>query len=188
MIMENGLDLAKMLCEGHVCELFDFGQRFWRAPSTWLYPSQGSGPARFSRVSLLPSSSIAPHTGSFRVAMLSAHPGGRVLSAAVVRVLGPKMAEIPLVATRPSFRRQGFCRMLMQVTGDIALACCADAADQRHTESHTRHCSLAAPLNPPATSQELEQALSDMGVKTVVVSAMHGALGMWRKFGYTRMG
>ena len=38
---------------------------------------------------------------------------GKAVCAAVFRVFGPQMAEVPLVATRLEARRQGHARVLM---------------------------------------------------------------------------
>jgi N-acetylglutamate synthase-like GNAT family acetyltransferase len=39
---------------------------------------------------------------------------GRAVAAAVVRVFGSQLAELPLVATRPDARRQGHARVLVR--------------------------------------------------------------------------
>ena len=39
---------------------------------------------------------------------------GRAVAAAVVRVFGDQLAELPLVATRPDARRQGHARVLVR--------------------------------------------------------------------------
>jgi len=39
---------------------------------------------------------------------------GKPVAAAVLRVFGPQLAEVPLVATRHSARRQGHARVLMR--------------------------------------------------------------------------
>ncbi len=39
---------------------------------------------------------------------------GRAVAAAVVRVFGQQLAELPLVATRPDARRQGHARVLVR--------------------------------------------------------------------------
>ena len=47
------------------------------------------------------------------VSLSGASLQGKAVCAAVFRVFGPQMAEVPLVATRLEARRQGHARVLM---------------------------------------------------------------------------
>ena len=47
------------------------------------------------------------------VSLLGVCVQGKAVCAAVFRVFGPQMAEVPLVATRLEARRQGHARVLM---------------------------------------------------------------------------
>ena len=56
---------------------------------------------------------LLPLAGTFRVLLLRKR--GQLVSAAAVRAFGAKFAEVPFVATRDGYRREGHCRRLMQV-------------------------------------------------------------------------
>ena len=56
--------------------------------------------------------------GTFRVLLLRKR--GQLVSAAAVRAFGAKFAEVPFVATRDGYRREGHCRRLMQVSAASA--------------------------------------------------------------------
>ena len=60
-----------------------------------------------------PPARLPPPAGTFRVLLLRKR--GQLVSAAAVRAFGAKFAEVPFVATRDGYRREGHCRRLMQV-------------------------------------------------------------------------
>lgn len=49
---------------------------------------------------------------NFRTVVL--RRGGMLLSVATLRVLGPRFAELPYVATKEDMRRRGYCRTMVQ--------------------------------------------------------------------------
>jgi hypothetical protein len=52
---------------------------------------------------------------AFRLFVL--RKGGQVISVATLRVFGTLFAEIPFVATKEAYRREGYCRRLISVRG-----------------------------------------------------------------------
>jgi predicted GNAT family acetyltransferase len=49
--------------------------------------------------------------------------GDEIISAATIRLFGKKVAELPLVATRFSHRRQGMCRLLLTTLEQVGTSC-----------------------------------------------------------------
>jgi hypothetical protein len=131
--------------------------------------------------------------GTFRVVLLRKR--GIVVSAATVRAFGTRFAEVPFVATREGYRREGHCRRLMQVRAAVkqergmrrgtgSPPACPETGDQRAFCCDFLKCSVVLKLLPLPT-QELERVLLGIGVCHVIVPAMRGVLPMWlRKFGY----
>ena len=69
---------------------------------------------------LIPPARSSPHprwplAGTFRVLLLRKQ--GQVVGAATLRVFGQRFCEVPFVATREGYRREGNCRRLMRVGG-----------------------------------------------------------------------
>jgi GNAT superfamily N-acetyltransferase len=71
---------------------------------------------------------------------------GKAVCAAVFRVFGPQMAEVPLVATRAEARRQGHARVLMDAfekyfaSLGVASICLPSAQETIVTWTEVRAC------------------------------------------------
>lgn len=155
--MGNGLNLIDMLVDAHRSEAFHFGEG--EGEENWHAVLVASPVLPLLKISASP----VMRAGSFHVAMMRLSPPKVifVVAAAVVRVLGPKMAEIPFMATRECFRRRGFCRTLTRVcvsTGEGATARVIPAA------------------NPQAPIQPVFRSWS----RCCATSELSGSLWRWR--------
>lgn len=98
------------------------------------------------------------------------------------------------MATREGYRREGLCRILMQVRHAAFSGACV----QSNAWGLVRRCTpLPAAITPPSLppgmpghhprmAQELQKMLKSLGVRFMLLPAVPSVVGMWcHSFGFT---
>lgn len=121
-------------------------------------------------------------------------PQGKPVVAAIVRVFGPQLAELPLIATKNTARRQGHARILVDCFQNMLKQVSRVAGWGRAILGapglHGRRHGVCSPARPacPTTPCLPPSAPPQAGVHTLVLPAAHETVETWKSgFQFTDM-